>query len=91
MKHMKTIIVPEHREERVDKVICDFCGSEIKRQHWADDSNVEIYSTSGESYPEGSGWSEKTSFDCCKTCWGDKVLPALELLGATPTFTENSY
>ena len=53
MKHMKTIIVPEHHEEQVDKVSCDFCGSEIKRQHGADDSNVEIHSTSGESYPGG--------------------------------------
>lgn len=82
MRHMKTVEIPARTEELVDKTTCDFCGETIVPTRF-EKADVKIEFDEGYSYPEG-GRVDKTVFDCCPRCWGEKVLPALRGLGATP-------
>lgn len=82
MQHLTTVKVPAYEKQVVDKTTCDFCGEEIKPERYSFDQ-VKLERNEGDVFPEG-GSGEKTVFDCCPSCWGSKVEPALRALGGKP-------
>ncbi len=86
MRHMKTVEVPATTETVVDRTTCDFCGATIPNRDY-EFTEVTLQCDEGTRYPEG-GSGEKTIFDCCAKCWGDKVMPALRALGGEPRTEE---
>ena len=80
-------IVPVHVEEQtqVSRTVCDFCKKEIRqiRQPRHDASEVRIEACLGNVFPEGD-FLQREEFDCCASCWREKVGPALTALAGAP-------
>lgn len=81
MKTKEMVVIPETQEERVVKVTCDLCDSEIKNKHCYDVDDVTIKWDSGSHYPEGR-FVERYSIDMCSSCFESKLTPWLESQGA---------
>lgn len=91
MIHYKTVEVPATTRQVQDKVICDFCGQEIREQRSYDVDEVTISRRVGESFPSG-GNVETFSFDMCSGCWTKKFLVwAKSITNAEPARTDCSY
>jgi len=86
MKHMKTVQVPATEKQIVEKVTCDLCGAEIKRESYSSEE-VEIKHRTGDSYPEG-GSGDETRVDMCGKCFDEKLVPWLRSQGAEPITEE---
>ena len=89
MKHTKTVTVPAREETVTEKVTCDLCGNEIKKER-GNAENVEVKHTTGSSYPDG-GMGEEVSVDLCGTCFDTKLIPWLTEQGAVPATREWDY
>ena len=86
MKHMKTVVVPEQRDQVVDFVTCDFCG--VKHaNHSYDINEVEVRHKEGVLYPEGGSGTE-TRVDMCGKCFDEKLVPWLRSQGCLPCTVE---
>lgn len=81
MKHMKLVEIPARTEKRLDKITCDLCNSIIKEEgyHFSD---VSIELREGVNYPDCHD-ETITKIDCCKICWGTKIVPMIQSLGVT--------
>ena len=86
MKHYTTKVVPEHTENRLDSVTCDFCGKKIEFEPYKLD-DVTIDRNVGDRFPEGSR-GVKESVDMCGECWETKLIPWIKAQGVTPTVKE---
>ena len=82
MKHMKTVLVPEQRNQVVDFVTCDLCGAKPKARGY-DINEVEVRHKVGELYPEGGSGTE-TRVDMCGKCFYEKLVPWLISQGCSP-------
>lgn len=89
MKYYVEKEVPARTELVIDRVTCDLCGNEIRRE-WYKTSDVDMKSREGMNYPESS-WGTETSFDVCGTCFNDTVVPFMVSKGAVPTKTDWDY
>jgi hypothetical protein len=72
--------IEEHDE--VGRVICDFCGETICSTDPFLSHDVELSARTGYNYPEGD-FRTVTKFECCPTCWTDKLLPTIKAMAKT--------
>ena len=83
MKHMKTVLVPEQRNQVVDFVTCDLCG-EKPGAFGYDINEVEVRHKTGILFPEGGSGTE-TRVDMCGKCFARKLVPWLISQGCSPS------
>lgn len=82
MRHMKTVEVPAHTKQQLDRITCDLCGAEIKRGPY-DVDDVVISREHGSRYPDGS-FGHKDEIDMCGGCFEAKLIPWLRSQGCQP-------
>ena len=87
MKYKKIVIVPERQENKIVKVTCDLCKSEIKATGCYEVDEVTIEWDIGSHYPEGR-FIERHSIDMCGDCFKSKLTPWLDSQGADVLITD---
>lgn len=95
MKHNIKKLEPAKLITVVDFTACDICERPNKSRKVGIDtcdlSYVDIRFQDVESdYPECQS-GETYTYDICEDCFKEKVMPALEGLGALPTITKYHY
>jgi hypothetical protein len=89
MKYMR--YVPEKMVSKWEEEYrtCDICGKRTnKLQGWEsrhEQNEITIAAAIGDVFPEGD-FRGGYRMDCCKKCWLEKVLPALQSLGTVQEF-----
>lgn len=89
MQHVKTVEVPATTKEVVERTTCDLCGTEIKKGRMRADE-VTVEARDGTAFPEGGSGTEVT-FDICRFCFNNVLVPFLTSRGAQPRKTEWSW
>lgn len=74
MKHRETVTVPEHKEERIFYIRCDFCNEEVGSDENFGVEEVTIKYRHGEHYPDGK-FVDVEEVDMCHRCWSTKLVP----------------
>ena len=90
MKHITIVNVPATKREVVNKVTCDLCGEEIKKNYYGEINEIVVKHKIGDSYPDGGSGTE-ASVDLCGKCFDNKLLTWLVSQGAKITFSEWDY
>jgi hypothetical protein len=78
-------------DEVLTELTCDICKrkapSPSRYNPWAegrfDVTDVRVRYEDGDSYPEGGGSGDEVFFDICPECFVNRVVPAIEAMGAT--------
>lgn len=86
MKYMKTVVVPEYRNQVVDFVTCDFCEAKIVATGY-DINEVEVRHKTGVLFSDGGSGTE-TRVDMCGKCFDEKLVPWLRSQGCSPRTEE---
>ena len=87
MKHYEDKVVPASVQKVVAGTTCDVCNSVIPPEALFEKRETTVSHKEGSVYPEGGDY-EETSFDLCDVCWGTKLVPFLESLGAVKQVKE---
>lgn len=88
MKHMKTVVFPERKEEQLDFVSCDFCGNQMVQHYGYEVDKVTVSREEYKEFPEGFD-GQTTFVDMCKICFTDKLIPWIRSQGVEPRTEEN--
>jgi hypothetical protein len=93
----KNVTIPEHTKEVEDKTLCDCCQAPTpwpdpdgRHRSSYDVNEVEIRHKHGTSFPEGSDL-EVLDLDICPTCFVEKIVPMLGLLGIKINYKSRNY
>jgi hypothetical protein len=85
MHHYRTVVVPEHKIEELEKTTCDFCNEIILRGDEATSSeSIEINSSNFDFKDPNSEKYRFISYDMCPKCFHDKLVPWAKSLGVDP-------
>lgn len=100
MKVFKNVIVPAKTVKTLDKVICDICKKE-GTNYWNEGNkwvkgnycvnNTIIEHKIGNDYGADGKDIITKYFDICNDCFDNKVVPALESLGAVMYEEESDW
>lgn len=86
MEHFRKVTKQVESKEHI-KTTCDLCSKPIKDPPGYEDDEIEIKHRHGSNYPDG-GWGKELKVDCCRKCWDEKVLPALNSFGLTRQYED---
>jgi hypothetical protein len=78
MMFKKTVARTIEKHDEESRYECDFCGKDIVPADM-DHSEVSLEARLGWISPEHD-FRVAEVFDCCRTCWKEKVRPTLEKL-----------
>lgn len=78
MRHMTAVIQPAKEVERLDKITCELCGAETRREdYWLDiehnTNKTEVSMSIGNNWPVG-GSGREVIVDICPDCFRGKLL-----------------
>lgn len=90
MNHIKKIEVPATTREVFDFVTCDLCKEKITLASSYDATEIEVRHKSGTNFPDGGSTTEK-SFDLCRKCFDNKLIPWLRSQGAEPLIEKHDW